>query len=79
MVKKKVGQNKKTNKLSKVVKIERTKRASYADYLDGKLKLELYQKIGVILLVVVFAGFAGWLWEFSLQEIGGKFQHLYML
>lgn len=51
---------------------------TYQDYLDGKIKLKLYQKIGVVLLVVVFAGFFGWLWEFMLQEISGGFQHLYI-
>lgn len=69
MVKKKVG---------RVGKIGKVKRSSYADYLDGKIKLKTYQKIGVLFLVVVFAGFAGWLWEFCLQEVGGGFKHLYI-
>ena len=50
----------------------------YQDYLDNKLKLKLYQKIGVILLIVVLAGFVGWIWEFGLTEIEGGFKHLYI-
>ena len=54
--------------------VKRVKKA----YLSGKLKLKLYQGIGVLLLIVVIAGFAGWLWEFCLQEIGGDFRYLYI-
>lgn len=50
----------------------------YPDYIDGKIKLERYQKIGVFLLIVVLAGFVGWVWEFMLQEIGGGFKALYI-
>ena len=50
----------------------------YPDYIDGKIKLEKYQKIGVFLLIVVLAGFVGWVWEFMLQEIGGGFKALYI-
>lgn len=50
----------------------------YPDYIDGKIKLEKYQKIGVFLLIVVLAGFVGWVWEFMLQEIGGGFRALYI-
>ena len=72
----------KTGKLKNTGRLVKRKRKTYGemyeDYLDGKLKLELYQKVGVVLLVVVFSGFAGWLWEFSLQEIAGGFKHLYI-
>ena len=51
---------------------------TYHGYLDGKIKLKTYQKIGVLFLVVVISGFAGWVWEFSLAEIGGGFKHLYI-
>lgn len=50
----------------------------YQNYLDNKLGLKTYQKIGVILLIVVLAGFIGWVWEFLLAEIEGGFQHLYI-
>ena len=51
---------------------------SYANYLDGKIKLQFYQKLGIIFLIVVFSGFVGWVWEFTLQEISGGFKHLYI-
>lgn len=50
----------------------------YSKYLQDKLKLECWQKVGILMLVVVIAGFAGWLWEFVLQEIDGGFQHFYI-
>ncbi len=51
---------------------------NFRDYLDGELKLKLYQKVGIILLIVVLAGFIGWVWEFVLVEVEGGFQHLYI-
>ena len=51
---------------------------SRREFLDKKIKLERYQKIGVLLLVIVLSGFAGWLWEFCLQEVSGGFQGLYI-
>ncbi len=51
---------------------------TYKDYLSGKIKLKTYQKVGVLFLIVVFSGFIGWLWEFSLAEVGGGFKHLYI-
>lgn len=54
------------------------KKKVYKDYLAGDLKLKPYQKIGILLLIVVIAGFVGWLWEFMLQEIDGGFRHLYI-
>ena len=50
----------------------------YKDYLKKGVKLGAYQKMGVLLLMVVITGFIGWLWEFCLQEISGGFQHLYI-
>ena len=50
----------------------------YQNYLDNKLNLKVYQKIGVVLLIVVLAGFIGWAWEFLIAEIEGGFQHLYV-
>ena len=51
---------------------------SRREFLDKKIKLERYQKIGALLLVIVLSGFAGWLWEFCLQEVSGGFQGLYI-
>lgn len=50
----------------------------YHEYLKKGVKLKTWQKVGVAMLVVVLAGFAGWLWEFCLQEIDGGFRHLYI-
>lgn len=38
----------------------------YKDYLKKGIKLEKYQKVGIIFLVVVISGFVGWLYEFLL-------------
>lgn len=48
------------------------------NYLYGRLKLEKYQKVGILLLIIVISGFVGWVWEFALAEIEGHFQHLYI-
>ena len=40
--------------------------AFYKKYLAGKIKLQKYQKVGIVLLVVVIAGFIGWMYEFLL-------------
>lgn len=37
---------------------------NYHDYLDGKLKLANYQKVGIAFLITVIAGCVGWLYEF---------------
>ena len=57
---------------------KRAYKTTYKDYIDSKIKLKLYQKIGVLFLIVVISGFVGWLWEFSLAEIDGGFKHLYI-
>lgn len=38
----------------------------YKKYLNDGIKLKRYQKVGIMLLVVVVAGFVGWLYEFLL-------------
>ena len=43
-----------------------------------KIKLERYQKIGVFLLVVVIAGFVGWLYEFVFYWFNGGCKEWYM-
>ena len=65
---------KKTTKKKKI----KTYREVYQEYLHGKIKLLRWQKIGILMLIIVVSGFVGWLWEFSLQEIDGGFQHLYI-
>lgn len=44
----------------------------------GWKDLRTYQKVGVILLVVVISGFVGWVWEFLIQEIPAGFRELYI-
>ena len=39
-------------------------REIFKKYMAGKVKLLPYQQIGVLFLVVVFAGFFGWVYEF---------------
>ena len=55
-----------------------TYKKHYREYLLKGVKLKLYQKIGVFMLVWVIAGFVGWMWEFILAEIEGGFSHLYI-
>ncbi|MBQ6593696.1 putative ABC transporter permease [Candidatus Saccharibacteria bacterium] len=54
------------------------KRQFFKRYLNDEVRLKTYQKVGVMMLVVVIAGFIGWVWEFALAEIAGRFQHLYI-
>ncbi len=50
----------------------------FREYMKGKVKLERYQKIGILFLIVVISGVFGWFWEFLLQESSGGFQTLYI-
>ena len=46
----------------------------FRKYLEGKLKLKTYQRVGVMFLVVVIAGFVGWTYEVVLNLIShGEF------
>lgn len=58
-------------------KPSKTKRQPHRDYLE-EAKLDKSQQVGVLLLIVVVAGFIGWLWEFLLAEFKGGFQNLYV-
>jgi uncharacterized membrane protein len=48
------------------------------DYLSDKLKLELWQIVGVLCLVFVFAGMFGWLYEFILYYFNSGMTTWYM-
>ena len=52
--------------------MRKTYKKFYHDYLSRELKLAVWQKVGVMLLVVVIAGFVGWVYEFlvALVETG---------
>lgn len=47
-----------------MVKKKLTFKKIYHDYINNKIKLLKYQKIGILLLVWVIAGFVGWIYEF---------------
>ena len=42
----------------------KTLKGTFRDFWDGKIKLEKYQKVGILLLVWVISGFVGWVYEF---------------
>lgn len=41
----------------------------YNEYLENKISLEKYQRVGILLLVFVIAGFVGWVYEFFVALI----------
>ena len=58
--------------------MKKTKKTFFKNYLENKLKLETYQLVGILLLVMVFSGFVGWLWEFLFGFVTGGFQKIYI-
>ncbi|RYC75113.1 putative ABC transporter permease [Candidatus Nanosyncoccus alces] len=53
-------------------------RKLFHNYLDDKLKLQPYQKLGVIFLLIVISGFFGWVYEFIFYFFNGGMQEWYM-
>ena len=53
-------------------------REIFKKYMAGKIKLLPYQQIGVLFLVVVFAGFFGWVYEFIFYFFDGGTGKFYM-
>ncbi len=53
-------------------------REFFRKYLSDELKLERYQKIGILLLLVVFAGFFGWVYEMIFYYFDGGTGEFYM-
>ena len=47
-------------------------------YMAGGIKLLPYQQVGIIFLVVVFAGFFGWVYEFIFYFFDGGMSEFYM-
>jgi len=45
---------------------KKTYKETFREYMDKGVKLELYQKIGILFLIIVIAGFVGWVYEFLL-------------
>ena len=50
----------------------------WREYLDDKLKLEKWQRVGALLLMIVFAGFFGWVYEFIFYYFDGGMTDWYM-
>lgn len=55
-----------------------TYKSLFKKYLSGELKLEKYQKIGVLLLVIVLSGIFGWVYEFIFYYFDGGTGEFYM-
>ena len=51
---------------------------NYQEYLKKGVKLDAYQKWGVFFLVVVIAGFVGWVYEFLFYFLNGGCTEWYM-
>lgn len=58
------------------MKYQKTLKQTFHDFMDGKIKLKTYQKVGIMFLVVVIAGFIGWVYEFLLAWFENG--HIYM-
>lgn len=61
---KRASQSKKSHQKSKL-----TFTKLYVDYLNDKIKLKTYQKLGIAFLVVVISGTVGWLYEFIFARL----------
>ena len=51
---------------NKTMEYHKTLSQTFHDYMNGKIGLKTYQKVGIMFLVVVIAGFIGWMYEFLL-------------
>lgn len=61
-----------------VSKKPHTLKHSFQAYKTEKIHLQPYQQIGIILLVAVFAGFFGWVYEFIFYFFDGGMNKFYM-
>ncbi|MBR3236654.1 putative ABC transporter permease [Candidatus Saccharibacteria bacterium] len=50
----------------------------FREYLEKGIQLKRYQKVGILFLLVVFAGFFGWVYEFILYFFDGGMKEFYM-
>ncbi len=48
------------------------------DYINNKIKLDKYQKLGIICLVIVISGIFGWIYEFIFYYFNGGCKEFYM-
>ena len=49
----------------------------FKDYMNDKIKLEKYQMIGIVGLIVVLSGLFGWIYEFIFYYFDSGMKHLY--
>lgn len=50
----------------------------FKDYLNDKIKLERYQLVGIICLIIVFSGIFGWIYEFIFYYFNGGMKEFYL-
>ncbi len=50
----------------------------FHDYMEENIKLALWQKTSIVMLLIVFAGFFGWIYEFIFYYFDGGMQRFYM-
>lgn len=55
-----------------------TYRKLFHNYLEDKLKLQNYQKLGIVFLLVVISGVFGWVYEFIFYYFNDGMQEWYM-
>lgn len=51
---------------------------TFHEYMTDKVRLSKWQKVGVLMLVWVFAGFFGWVYEFIFYFFNGGMEKFYM-
>jgi uncharacterized membrane protein len=59
-------------------KKRRSLKEVFRGLMEGDLKLEKWQMVGILMLVVVFAGCFGWLYEFVFYFFNGGMKEFYM-
>ena len=50
----------------------------YNDYINNNLKLEKWQKIGIICLIIAISGVFGWIYEFLFYYLNSGMKQFYM-
>ncbi len=53
-------------------------RGVFHKLMEGRLKLKTWQWVGIMMLIVVFAGFFGWVYEFIFYYFNGGASEFYM-
>ena len=66
------------NEVNMVKKTQKTIKQIFRELMTGTLKFENWQLVGVLMLVVVFAGCFGWLYEMVFYFFNGGMKEFYM-